>query len=223
MAPGSSEVRHIAIVTTDEAVLPEVEKFFAPNFHTTFLNNPDDILPLLTQVPLDAILLDVDTVPGSTTQGLEVLQELRGMSADFVLIALTRSHSHSLRRKATEAGADDFKADEHGYEILTEPAQFEPVHKAIEAKGIHCEVAEVASIATLTAPLNDPAQIAEEMVTLIVQVNGRVRDRIEVAANIAETDARELALTSEKVAPHLGNGAPKKVIYVPGKLINIVA
>ena len=108
MTPGNTEIRHIAVVTTDEAVLPEVEKFFTPNFHTTFLNNPDDILPLLTQVPLDAILLDVDTVPGSTTQGLEVLQQLRGMSEDFVLIALTRSHSHSLRRRATEAGADDF-------------------------------------------------------------------------------------------------------------------
>ena len=108
MTPGSTEARRIAIVTTDESVLPDVEKFLAPNFNTTFLNNPDDILPLLTQVPLDAILLDVDTVAGSTAQGLEVLQELRGMSEDFVLIALTRSHSHSVRRKATEAGADDF-------------------------------------------------------------------------------------------------------------------
>nr|MDP9263362.1 sigma-54 dependent transcriptional regulator [Acidobacteriota bacterium] len=108
MTTGSPEVRRIAIVTTDESVLPDVEQFLAPNFNTTFLNNPDDILPLLTQVPLDAILLDVDTVASSTAQGLEVLQELRGMSQDFVLVALTRSHSHSLRRKATEAGADDF-------------------------------------------------------------------------------------------------------------------
>jgi leucyl-tRNA synthetase len=60
-------------------------------------------------------------------------------------------------------------------------------------------------------------------VTLIVQVNGKVRDRIEVAANIAEAEAKELAMTSEKVTPHLGGGTPKKVIYVPGKLINIVA
>jgi DNA-binding NtrC family response regulator len=108
MTPGSAEIRRIAIVTTDESVLPDVEKFFAPNFNTTFLSNPDDILPLLTQVPLDALILDIDTVAGSTAQGLEVLEELRGMSADFVLVALTRSHSHSLRRKAIESGADDF-------------------------------------------------------------------------------------------------------------------
>jgi DNA-binding NtrC family response regulator len=108
MTPGTTEVRRIAIVTTDESALPDVEKFLAPNFNTTFLNNPDDILPLLTQVPLDAILLDVDTVAGSTTQGLEVLGELRGISEAFVLVALTRSHSRGVRMKASEAGADEF-------------------------------------------------------------------------------------------------------------------
>ncbi len=108
MTSGSTDARRIAIVTTDESVMPDVEQFLAPTFNTTFLSNPDDILPLLTQVPLDAIILDVDTVAGSTAQGLEVLHELRGMSADFVLVALTRSHSHSLRRRATESGADDF-------------------------------------------------------------------------------------------------------------------
>jgi DNA-binding NtrC family response regulator len=108
MTPSGGEARRIAIVTTDESALPDVEKFLAPNFNTTFLSNPDDILPLLTRVPLDAILLDVDTVTGSTAQGLEVLQELRGMSADFVLVALTRSHSRSVRMKASEVGADEF-------------------------------------------------------------------------------------------------------------------
>lgn len=108
MTPGSAEVRRIAIVTTDESALADVQTFLAPTFNTTFLSNPDDILPLLTQVPLDALILDIDTVAGSTAQGLEVLQELRGMSQEFVLVALTRSHSRTLRMKATEAGADEF-------------------------------------------------------------------------------------------------------------------
>jgi leucyl-tRNA synthetase len=72
-------------------------------------------------------------------------------------------------------------------------------------------------------PSYDPALIAEETVTLIVQVNGKVRDRLEVAADIGEAEARDLALGSEKAAPYLGGKAPKKVIFVPGKLINIVA
>lgn len=61
---------------------------------------------------------------------------------------------------ALEAGAEDFKADEHGYEILTDPAHFEAVHRRIEAAGIRCEVAEVGSSATLTVPLADPATAA---------------------------------------------------------------
>jgi leucyl-tRNA synthetase len=72
-------------------------------------------------------------------------------------------------------------------------------------------------------PEYDPALIAEETVTLIVQVNGKLRDRISAPAAITEDAARELALTSAKVAPHLNGRAPRKVIYVAGKLVNIVA
>ena len=61
---------------------------------------------------------------------------------------------------ALEAGAEDFKADENGYEILTEPPQFEAVHRALEAKGLKCEVAEVTSLPTLIVPLNDPASVS---------------------------------------------------------------
>jgi YebC/PmpR family DNA-binding regulatory protein len=54
---------------------------------------------------------------------------------------------------ALEAGAEDFKADAEGYEIITEPAQFEAVHKALEGKGIKCAVAEVTELPTSTAPV----------------------------------------------------------------------
>ena len=55
---------------------------------------------------------------------------------------------------ALEAGAEDFKADEQGYEILTEPANFEAVHKQIEAKGIKPVMAGINSLPTITVPLN---------------------------------------------------------------------
>ncbi len=60
---------------------------------------------------------------------------------------------------AIEAGAEDFKADADGFEILTDPGHFEAVHKAVEAKGLKCEVAEVSSLPTLTTPLADPAAV----------------------------------------------------------------
>jgi transcriptional/translational regulatory protein YebC/TACO1 len=61
---------------------------------------------------------------------------------------------------ALEAGAEDFKADENGYEILTAPGDFEAVHKKIEAQGIKCEAAEITSLPTLTVPPADSAALA---------------------------------------------------------------
>jgi YebC/PmpR family DNA-binding regulatory protein len=61
---------------------------------------------------------------------------------------------------ALEAGAEDFKGDEHGYEILTDPARFESVHKALDQKGLKCEVAEITSLPSLTVPINDATTAA---------------------------------------------------------------
>ena len=68
----------------------------------------------------------------------------------------------------------------------------------------------------------EEAQTLEEEITLIVQVNGKLRDRIEAPADVSEDDAKELALASEKVAPHVEDKEIKKAVYVPGKLVNLV-
>jgi YebC/PmpR family DNA-binding regulatory protein len=64
-----------------------------------------------------------------------------------------------LMEVALEAGAEDFKADAHGYEILTEPGQFEAVNRHIEAKGIKPAVAEITALPTLTVALTDGAAV----------------------------------------------------------------
>jgi len=71
-------------------------------------------------------------------------------------------------------------------------------------------------------PKYDPRLIKEEIITLVIQVNGRVRDKIEVEADISEEKARELALLSKKVQNWISGKEIKKIIFVPGKLINIV-
>jgi len=58
-----------------------------------------------------------------------------------------------LMELALEAGAEDFKAEAQGYEILTEPGNFEAVHKQIETGSIKCEAAEITWLPTLTVPL----------------------------------------------------------------------
>ena len=59
-----------------------------------------------------------------------------------------------------EAGAEDFKAEPLGYEILTAPGNFEAVHKQIEAKGIKCEVAEITSLPTTMTLLTNETSVA---------------------------------------------------------------
>ncbi|MDD5566883.1 MAG: non-canonical purine NTP pyrophosphatase [Patescibacteria group bacterium] len=71
-------------------------------------------------------------------------------------------------------------------------------------------------------PKYDAKLVKEETFDLVVQVNGKVRDRITVPAGISEEQARAKALTSEKINTFLNGQEPKKVIYVPGRLINLV-
>ena len=71
-------------------------------------------------------------------------------------------------------------------------------------------------------PKYDSELIKEEMITLIIQVNGRVRDKIEVEVNISEEKAKELVISSKKVQKWISGKEIKKVIFVPRKLINIV-
>jgi len=78
-----------------------------------------------------------------------------------IIVSRDGVNEDQLMEVALEAGAEDFKSDAHGFEILTEPGQFEAVHKAVEAKGIKPAAAEVTWIPMMTVPLNDPKAIAE--------------------------------------------------------------
>ncbi len=71
-------------------------------------------------------------------------------------------------------------------------------------------------------PIYDEAMTRNETFTLVVQVNGKVRERIEVSSDISEGDARQVALSNPRVASFIGENTVQKVIYVPGKLVNIV-
>jgi leucyl-tRNA synthetase len=78
------------------------------------------------------------------------------------------------------------------------------------------------SIHTQKWPEVDVEATQEEQITLIVQVNGKLRDRIMMPIDISEDMAKSAALESENVQSYLGGRQPKKIIYVPGRLVNIV-
>ena len=71
-------------------------------------------------------------------------------------------------------------------------------------------------------PDADPDLLARDTVTLVVQVNGKLRDRIEAAADAPEEELLALARESEKVRRHLDGKEIVKEVVVPGKLVNLV-
>jgi leucyl-tRNA synthetase len=71
-------------------------------------------------------------------------------------------------------------------------------------------------------PTADPELVRQDTVTMVVQVNGKVRDRIEVDAGISESDAEQLALASAKVSEALKEATPKRVVSRPPRLVNVV-
>jgi leucyl-tRNA synthetase len=78
------------------------------------------------------------------------------------------------------------------------------------------------SIFLVPWPKWDEKLAKEEMITLIIQVNGKVRDKVEVEVDISEERAKELAISRERVKKWIKEKEIKKIIFVPGKLINLV-
>jgi YebC/PmpR family DNA-binding regulatory protein len=77
-----------------------------------------------------------------------------------IIVPREAANEDQLMEIALEAGAEDFKAEPQGYEILTDTAHFEAVHKQIEAKGIKPAVADVTALATLMVPVADETTAA---------------------------------------------------------------
>jgi len=93
------------------------------------------------------------------------------------------------------------------------PHLTEELWSQAEFKGICC---------TQKWPKYNPKLIKEEKITLVIQINGKIRDKIEVETDITEEKAKELALSQENIIKWIKGKKIKKVIFIPGKLINLV-
>ncbi|MFZ2979351.1 MAG: class I tRNA ligase family protein, partial [Candidatus Magasanikiibacteriota bacterium] len=78
------------------------------------------------------------------------------------------------------------------------------------------------SVSQQTWPEYDPALIIDDVITVVAQVNGKVRDEFQVPVDISEEEIKTMALASDKVQKWLEGKEPKKVIYVKGRLVSIV-
>jgi len=71
-------------------------------------------------------------------------------------------------------------------------------------------------------PTADPALLVEDNIELPIQINGKVRSRITIAASADEDSVRDAALADPRTREFLAGAEPRKVIVVPGRTINIV-
>lgn len=99
----------------------------------------------------------------------------------LMIIPREAASEDAVMEAALEAGAEDFKAEEQGYEITTDPASFESVHQRIEARGIKCASAEVTYLPLVTVPLPTPEAAAA--VNKLIEALEEHDDVKEVHAN----------------------------------------
>ena len=130
------------------------------------------------------------------------------------LMELTNTMHDS--RNAGAAGSEEWEEAQDVFVRLLAPVA---PHIAEE---LWSKLGKPYSVHTQRWPQEDAKIAREDEVALVVQVNGKLRDRITVPAGISEADARARALASEAVQKQLNGKEPKQVIVVGGKLVNIV-
>ena len=78
------------------------------------------------------------------------------------------------------------------------------------------------SIHNQSFPKWDEDMVTEEEITLVVQVNGRLRERLQVPIDVTEDEAKRLAIESPNVQSHVKDQLVVRMVYVPGRLVNVV-
>lgn len=77
-------------------------------------------------------------------------------------------------------------------------------------------------VALAAWPTFDPSALTQDTRVMVVQVNGKLRDQIEVSVDASESDVQALALSATKVLPHTEGKTVKKIVVVQNRLVNIV-
>jgi len=90
-------------------------------------------------------------------------------------------------------------------------------------EAIYTELKPGQNVATQRFPICDPAALVQSEIELVLQINGKHRGSIRVAAEADKATIEATALASEAAQKQLNGAAPKKVVVVPGRLVNIVA
>ena len=90
-------------------------------------------------------------------------------------------------------------------------------------KEINARLGGTTMLSEMTWPAYDEAALVRTEIELVVQVNGKLRDRLMVSKDIDEEGAKAAAFASSKVNEHLEGKTIRKIVFIPGKIFNIVA
>jgi leucyl-tRNA synthetase len=145
----------------------------------------------------------------------KVTQDLEAFRFNTAIAALME-HTNYLLAVRDEVGEEQMSDALRTFALVLAP--FAPHH----AEEMWAAFGEPYSVHEQAWPAWDETLISADEITLVVQVNGKLRDRVSVPADISEDDARELALSSAKVRPHVEGRELRKSVYVPGRLVNLV-
>lgn len=104
----STERYSIAIITLEESVFREMRRALSPSFRTTMASTESQIKTLIDDPDIHGIVLDLESIGEGAPDGLEVLQEMRRLRDDLIMVAITASTSNELPLMASQAGADHF-------------------------------------------------------------------------------------------------------------------
>jgi leucyl-tRNA synthetase len=140
--------------------------------------------------------------------------ELRFNTAVAALMELANAMQDYLQR----GGVQD---EEWAFSVKTLVKLLNPLAPHL-AEEMWAKLGEPGMLADQSWPVFEPGAAAEPKVTLVVQVGGKLRDRLTVDTGLPEEVALEVAMRSEKVRAALNRRGPSKVIYVQDRLINLV-
>jgi DNA-binding NtrC family response regulator len=124
----------LAVVILDAGAFPDLKRSLLPGFRAKLADTEGAIKDAVEDPGLQAMLFDLDSVGSGASDGVEVLQEIRAIRDDLVLIAMTRSREHSIPLRASQAGADEFVLAPVDYQELQSL-----IARAIEKRALELE------------------------------------------------------------------------------------
>jgi DNA-binding NtrC family response regulator len=113
-----AEQYSIAVITAKGTSFPDIGRHLAPTFKTVLASTEEQIQAAVHDMGVHGIVFNIDCISEGAADGIEVLQEIRKLREDVVLVAITTSTNSEIPLKASQAGADEFFLDSMDFSQL---------------------------------------------------------------------------------------------------------